>query len=233
VRSSGRPIAINADVGEGFPDDEDLMPLLDRASVACGGHAGSQRTMTRAVRLAARYGVAVGAHVSYPDRRGFGRVTIPMPGIAAAVTAQARALARVARRARLPLDHVKLHGALYHDASTDPRIAIAVGRAIRRLGGGVGWIGMPGTWQERTARRFGIPFIREGFADRRYRRCRRHRWGRLVPRGEPGALVRGPAAAARQARRLAAGGQVDTLCVHSDTPGCVRIARAVRAAVSR
>lgn len=221
---------LNADLGEGFPHDAALLRVLDRASVACGGHAGSVASMTRTVRAAAARGVAVGAHVSYPDRRRFGRVTVRMPvrRLAAALLAQARRLGRICRRFGIALDHVKPHGALYHDATRDRRIASAVGGVIRRLEPGVAWVGEPRGWPFRIARWRGIPFLREGFADRRYGVP-----GRLVPRSEPGAVLRGAGAVAAQVRRLRAAGRYDTLCIHSDTPGCVRLAGAARRVLSR
>ncbi len=228
-RADPRP-GLNADVGEGFPHDAALLCRLDRASIACGGHAGSAASMTRAVRGAVAAGVVVGAHVSYPDRRRFGRVTVRLPGrrLAGSLLRQARALARIAARRGVALEHVKPHGALYHDASRDRRIAAVVGGVIRRLGGGVAWIGDPGGWQERTARRMRIPFVREGFADRAYGPD-----GSLVPRSAPGALLRDPRVVARQVTRLRVTGRFDVFCLHSDTPGCVRLADAARRALRR
>lgn len=224
------PPGLNADVGEGFPHDAALLRVVDRASVACGGHAGSPAVMRRLVLLAARLGVAVGAHVSYPDRRRFGRVTVRLPvrRLEAALVAQARRLARICRDAGVSVDHVKPHGALYHDATRDRRIADAVGRVIRRLGPGAAWLGEARGWQERVARRRRIAFLREGFADRRYGPT-----GRLMPRGTEGSLLTDPRAVVRQVRRLRASGRYDTLCLHSDTPGCARLAAAARAALRR
>lgn len=229
MAESARP-GLNADLGEGFAHDAALLGFLDRASVACGGHAGSDASMRRAVRAAAGHGVAVGAHVSYPDRRRFGRVTVRMPAarLARSLFRQAARLRRIAARLGVALDHVKPHGALYHDASRDPRIAAVVGRVIRRLGPGIAWIGEPGGWQARVARRLRIPFIREGFADRRYGPDRR-----LVARSRTGALLRDPADVIRQVGRLRATGGFDTFCIHSDTPGCARLAAAARRALRR
>lgn len=221
---------LNADVGEGSPHDAALLRLLDRASVACGGHAGSNASMRRIVRAAAALGIPVGAHVSYPDRRQFGRVTVTLPvaRLEAVLFRQARALMRIATAARLRLEHVKPHGALYHDASRDQGVAGVIGRVIRRLGADVFWLAEPGGIQERTARRMAIPFLREGFADRRYARS-----GRLVPRTVRGAVLTRPRLVAAQIRRLKRTGRFDAFCVHGDTPGCVGLARAARSALTR
>lgn len=222
--------SLNADVGEGSPHDRALIPLVDRVSIACGGHAGDIRTMRAAVALAVRHGVRVGAHPSYLDRQGFGRRPrdIDLSLLMDQIRAQFKALEAVTRPLRVRIDHVKLHGALYHAASADPRLCRSLALAIRgiafRQSAFVAWIGPAGSAQEATARRAGLTFLREGFADRAYARS-----GGLVPRGRPGAVLR-PRAAGRQAERLLESGRVDTLCVHSDTAGCVAIARAIRAA---
>ena len=111
----------NADVGEGFGvwsmgDDAALMPHIDMANVACGGHASDPLTMQRTVRLAKQYGVMVGAHPSYPDVAGFGRRSLPMPHSEAALhmLAQLVALATIASSEGVTIDYVKPHGALYN-----------------------------------------------------------------------------------------------------------------------
>jgi len=122
---------------------------------------------------------------------------------------------------------VKAHGALYHAAQTDDAIAEALlGGARISLGSGVTVIGAAGGALAGAASRERLPYAREGFADRATRPD-----GTLVARGEPGALVVDPAAAAARALELAALGQVETICVHGDTPGATAIARAVRAAL--
>jgi 5-oxoprolinase (ATP-hydrolysing) subunit A len=207
---------MNLDAGEREDESAELWQLFDIVTIACGGHTGDRASMERVVAGCTRQ---LGAHPSYPDREQFGRVTMAMP-IAALVEAiehQCTALARVAALTGRNVEWVKPHGALYHDAARDPASADAVVRGARAaLGDDVGFIG--------TAR-LGGTFLREGFADRAMRPD-----GSLVPRSEPGALITDPAAAAAQAKRLV--GQVDTICVHGDTPGALAIARAVRDAIS-
>ena len=123
------PIDLNADLGEtvdGVPtaDDEAMFAVISSASVACGGHAGDASSMREAVARAARHGVAVGAHPSYPDRANFGRVAVAMDPaeLEASVAAQLAALAG----AGADLRYVKPHGALYHAVSADPGQARAV-----------------------------------------------------------------------------------------------------------
>lgn len=221
---------LNLDAGE-LPDEtEELWSLFDVVNIACGGHAGDASTMARVVAFcAARGRPRAGAHPSYPDRAGFGRRALHTPAseLAAAVAGQCAALDAVARAHGLAVDWVKPHGALYHDASAAAPLAAALLDGARSaLGRPFTVVGPPrGALLEAAAAR-GLPYAREGFADRGRRAD-----GSLVPRGEPGALVTDPAAAAAQALALARSGEIDTLCVHADTPGSLAIARAVRAAL--
>ncbi|MFD4959713.1 5-oxoprolinase subunit PxpA [Microbacterium sp. NPDC058389] len=237
-------IDLNADLGEtvdGVPtaDDEAMFAVITSANVACGGHAGDAASMRDAVARAARYGVAVGAHPSYPDRVNFGRVPVAMDpaDLAAAVAAQLVALVG----AGADLRYVKPHGALYHAVTSDRAHADAVTSAVaalaERLGRPVPVLGLPGEIEGAAASR-GLPFVREAFLDRGYLPD-----GSLVPRAQPGALLDEPELVAARAVRLAVDGVVEavdgtlvradaaSLCVHGDSPSAVAMARAVRAAL--
>ena len=219
-------IDLNADLGEGF-DDAAIMPCLSSCNIACGGHAGDAASMRAAVALAVSHGVAVGAHPGFPDRPGFGRLvtTRDLVAIAALVSEQIGALAAIAAEAGVTLSHVKPHGALYHLAATDDSVASAVARAVRRVDPGLAMYGLAGSLALPVARAEGLHAVAEGFADRAYLAD-----GGLAPRGAAGALIGDPERAAAQAVRLAR--EVDTLCLHGDTPGAVVIARRVRAALA-
>lgn len=219
---------LNIDAGE-LPDEpEELIALAHVVNVACGGHAGDRASMTRTLALCKRFGIEAGAHPSFPDRAGFGRKALAMAAdaLSASVAEQCGALASVARSLDVPLRFVKPHGALYHAANRDPAIARAtLEGALRALGRALTVLGPPAGALRDVAAELGLGFAREGFADRGLRPD-----GSLVPRGEPGAMIEDPAAAAVQARALAA--SVDTLCVHGDTAGAQDIARAVREALA-
>ncbi|MDO9635928.1 MAG: 5-oxoprolinase subunit PxpA [Thiobacillus sp.] len=231
---------LNADIGEGC-DDAGLMPYLTRVSIACGGHAGDAASMTAALRLAAEHGVTAGAHPSYPDRSQFGRRALAASGdeIAAWVTEQTETLAEQAARLGLRLAHVKPHGALYNVAARDAAVARAVARAVAAVDPALAVVGLAGSQLIAAGQAAGLPVLNEAFADRRYLPS-----GRLVSRETAGALIVDPADAAEQARVLAAGRAVatmgggavriraDTICLHSDTPGALNIARAVHAALN-
>jgi UPF0271 protein len=219
-------IDLNCDVGE-LPDapEETLMPLVSSANVACGGHAGSQAMMERTIRLAMRYGVSVGAHPGYPDRENFGRTELLMTPdeIGQSVCEQIAALAKVAGPLGCRLHHVKPHGALYNAAVKNRAIARAIAAGVRLFGSEMPLVGLAGTemlcvWEEA-----GFPVLAEAFADRAYETD-----GTLRPRNLPGALITDPDQAAEQALRIALGGVAQTICIHSDTPDAVEIARAVR-----
>lgn len=185
--------------------------------------------MTRACLLAKESGSRLAAHPSYPDRAHFGRRSLEMNAseLERSLIEQVSILAALANRAGLEVAFIKPHGALYHDAARRPEHAGALVAALRSLSkGGTPSLGLIGAGQgelRELALREGHLYLREGFADRG---CASD--GRLIPRGEPGALISDPEAAAQQALRLAESGSVDTICVHGDTEGSLAIARAVR-----
>lgn len=222
------PILLNVDAGELEEEPEELVALAHLVHVACGGHAGDGRTMERTVRRARAARTTIGAHPSYPDREGFGRRTmvIERGELCRSIEAQCRALRVVAEGCGASVTSAKPHGALYHDVARDPALAAAVLDAIVETLGRVEIVTIAGAFAD-AARARGLVVQREGFADRGLRPD-----GTLVPRGEAGAMIDDPGAAAVQARRLAASGTVDTLCVHGDGANPLAIVRAVRRALA-
>jgi 5-oxoprolinase (ATP-hydrolysing) subunit A len=220
---------LNIDLGELAGEAEALYEHAHLANVACGGHAGDDDTMRRALGLCLRHGTLAGAHPSYPDRPGFGRRALAMEAgaLRGSVRGQCARLAEAGAESGVVVRFVKAHGALYHAAREDGVVAEAlVEGALGALGPGITFVG-PASGRLRDAvERAGLGFLREGFADRATRPD-----GTLVPRGEAGALILDPAAATARTRALAASGEVDTICVHGDSPGAVAIARAVRQAL--
>lgn len=225
---SSRPL-LNVDGGELDDEPIELYALADVIHVACGGHAGDDASMARVTHACTAVGTRVGAHPSYEDREGFGRRarTVAHDVLAASIAAQCSRLLAVARHEGIELASMKPHGALYHAAHADDALARAcIDGAVSVLGSSIAIVGPSGGALERAAGAAGVRFQREAFADRGVRAD-----GSLVPRGEPGALIVDPAAAATRTRELVARGDVDTLCIHGDTPGAVVIARAVREAL--
>lgn len=173
------------------------------------------------VAAARSRGVRIGAHPSYPDPANFGRVSVSMAPeqIAASVVGQVQRLIEIAAQHGAEVSYIKPHGALYNDAAEDTSIGEAVLAAAARLS--LPLMVLAGS---ALARRAGAGAIEEGFIDRRYASG-----GTLVPRTQEDALIVDPATAGEQAVRLAS--SVDSLCVHSDTPGALELLKAARAAL--
>jgi UPF0271 protein len=228
-RARPRRIVLNIDLGELPEEPEALYGYADLANVACGGHVGDDTTMRRALASCLRHGTQAGAHPSYPDRAGFGRRRVSMDAaeLRASVSEQCARLARLGAEMGVTVRFVKAHGALYHAASEDGVTAAAlVDGAVDALGPGITFLGPQAGELRAAVERAGLAFLREGFADRVTRQD-----GTLVSRGEAGALRLDPLAAATYTGAVAARGEVETLCVHGDSPGAVAIARAVREAL--
>jgi UPF0271 protein len=235
-------IDLNCDMGEGAGEDEGIVPLVSSINVACGFHAGDPATIRATIRLAARHGVAVGAHPSYPDRAGFGRAPmVRSPGdVRDDVVYQVAAVRAFCAAEGVPLVHVKPHGALYNTAAQDPALATAICEAIRQVDAGLVVVCLAGSPMAGVIRSLGLRCAEEAFADRGYTPE-----GTLVPRGTPGALVEDPAAVAERVAAMArdrrvtsvAGTSVsvaaDTICLHGDTPGAALLAAAIRARLAR
>jgi UPF0271 protein len=218
-------VDLNADVGEGFPDDERLLGIVTSVNVACGFHAGSTEAMRMVCAAAAgRADVAVGAHPSYRDREGFGRrdLDVPLDTLRDDVAEQVAALFEVALAEGAFVTYVKPHGALYTRAIADAEVASAIVSATFEYG--VAMLAWPSSELFEQARAGGMEAFAEGFADRGYAN------GGLVPRDQPGALLAAPEAAA-QAVTLARAGEVRSICVHGDSPGAADTAAQVRVAL--
>lgn len=236
-------VDLNCDLGESFGawrmgDDDALLPLITTANVACGFHAGDPQTMLATCRAAAALGVTVAAHPGYRDLVGFGRRDIAMApdALRADLLYQVSALAGLAVTAGTAVRALKPHGALYNRAAVDPVTAAVVAEVGAERGLPV--LGLAGSAMQHACAAAGTPFIAEAFVDRGYRPD-----GTLAPRGEPGAVLTEASAVAARAVRMVREGRVEavdgtalsvrvqSLCVHSDTPGAVAIARAVRDAL--
>jgi UPF0271 protein len=238
-------VDLNADLGEGFGiwrlgDDDALLATVTSANVACGFHAGDAMTMRRVCERAADRGVAIGAQVAYRDLAGFGRRRIDYhpSDLRDEIIYQIAALDGFCRLAGERVRYVKPHGALYHAAASDPYQATAVVSAIVDYDRSLPLLAPAGSTVDECARRSGVRVVYEAFADRAYRAD-----GTLVPRGEPGAVVRSADAVVARAVQFAQAGEVESvdgsplrvpaesLCLHGDTPGAADLARRVRDAL--
>lgn len=233
-------IDLNADLGEGMGDDEAMMPYLSSCNIACGGHAGDKETMRATLKAAKQAGLACGAHPSYPDRPGFGRR--PFKGnasiLATSLYAQLVLLSAIAEEEGVRLTHVKPHGALYHAAAADLEQARFLASAVTEYLPDGALVGPPGSQLKVAAEEAGLSFVAEGFADRRYLAD-----GKLMPRTQTGSVLEDVSEQIEQALALGRGEdlslplgkaiklQVQTICLHGDTPGAVHSAQAIHAAL--
>ena len=223
-------VDLNCDTGEleDARHEAALMQYVTSANIACGGHAGDEASMERTARLAIARGVRIGAHPGYPDRANFGRIAIPMPAveIEGTVRRQIERLDAVVRSLGGRIVHVKPHGALYNAAVRNTEVARAIAGGVAAWDPRVTLFGLAGSAMLDVWREMGLAVAAEAFADRRYEPD-----GTLRPRQFADALITDPREAARQALRFAREGNVQTICVHGDTPGAVDILKACREAL--
>lgn len=235
-------VSINCDMGESFGlyqmgDDTAMMPMITVANVACGFHASDYNHMRATVRLAKQHGVGVGAHPSLPDLQGFGRREMKMAReeMANCIIYQVGALKGFLDAEGMSLNHIKPHGSLYGMAARQEHIAEAVCDAADVFG--VPVFGMVGCLHEEVYTRRGHTFVAEYYADLDY-----SDEGGLIITREHHAVD--PATAAERCLRAIKEGKTasvngkdltvraDSICVHSDTPNAVDVARAVREALA-
>jgi UPF0271 protein len=234
-------IDLNCDMGE-VPEaiadgtQEALMRSITSVNVACGGHAGDERTMKTTIEQALRWKLAIGAHPGYADRANFGRLELKLTAkaIADTVFEQVRTLAEIAAGCGVRLAHVKPHGALYNQAVRNREIAEAIAKGVGRWSRDVVLVGLAGSPMLDVFRGAGFAVAAEAFADRRYEAD-----GTLRSRKFENALIRDPEEAGRQALNIVERGVVSacegtevsvdaqTICIHGDTPGAPEIAAVV------
>lgn len=234
---------LNSDLGEGYGawrmgDDAAMLAIVSSANVACGFHAGDPLTILSTLREAAQRGVAVGAHVSYPDRVGFGRrkMDVTPAELEADVVYQIGALQGLAAAAGTRVTYVKPHGALYNTIAEDAAQGDAVIAGIRAVDPTLILMALAGASILGRARAGGLTVVAEAFADRGYTAA-----GALVSRRDPGAVLHDPDLIAQRMLRLTRDGVIEandgtlihieaqSICVHGDSPGAVAIARRLRA----
>ena len=235
-------VDLNADLGEGFGiwelgDDDAMLEIVTSANVACGFHAGDPVRLAGTCQSAATCGVRVGAQVGYHDLAGFGRryIDVEPAELTADVIYQIGALQALARTAGTTVGYVKPHGALYNTIVKDRDQARAVAEAVHAVDPALPVLGLSGSVFFDEARRLGLRTVAEAFADRAYRPD-----GQLVSRREKGAVLHDPNQIAERVATMVASGrvtaadgstidvEVESVCVHGDSPGAVEIATAVR-----
>ncbi len=237
-------IDLNSDMGESYGAytigmDKEVIRHITSANIACGWHAGDPLVMDRTVKMAAENGVGAGAHPGFPDRIGFGRRNMDCTAdeIRNYLIYQIGALAAFCRIHGVRLQHVKPHGALYLMAVENETVARAAAEAVVAVDPALCYVALAGAKGEtmrRIGEEVGLKVVYEAFPDRAYTPE-----GTLVSRRQAGAVIKDPQTVAERALRMAEGAviavdgtriplEVQTLCVHGDTPTAVDLVRSIR-----
>jgi UPF0271 protein len=239
---SAMKIDLNSDLGESFGNykigmDDQIIPLITSANIACGFHAGDPAVMKKTVALAVKNGTAIGAHPGYPDLVGFGRrkLAASPADVYAMIVYQVGALAAFAEAAGSKLQHVKPHGALYNTAAKDAALAEAIAQAVYDVDKDLILYAQPGTESIKAARKIGLKTACEVFADRSYQDD-----GSLTPRSQPGAMITDEAKSIAQVLSMVIDHKVttlsgkvipieaDSICVHGDGPKALAFVTKIR-----
>ena len=239
----GTRIDFNCDMGESFGSykmgyDEEVIKYISSANIACGFHAGDPAWMRKTVSLAEEYGVAVGAHPSFPDLQGFGRRNMVVSPEEAKNDVLYQIGALTAFTGKKRLQHVKPHGAMYNMAADGGPLARAICEAVLEVDPEMILVVLAGTPWADVAKEMGVRVAQEAFADRALNAD-----GTLVPRSRPGSVIHDTDHVVERSIRMVVEGkataitgeeievQADTFCLHGDTPGAKELAAALKSGV--
>ena len=234
-------VNLNCDLGEKSEhysgiNDQALIEIINTANIACGYHAGSESVIETTIKMAKENSVSIGAHPGFADKENFGRFEMDMDEneLLDTVRDQIQLLVDIASEHGVELSHVKPHGALYNRAVHDEGVAETIGEAIIQVDPSYKVMGLAGSKMLAVFDSLGLDTMAEAFADRTYESD-----GTLRNRKYDDALITDPKKAGLQTAQMMGGYvvavdgveidiQAQTLCIHSDTPNAVAIAKAVR-----
>jgi len=235
-------VDLNADLGESFGNytcgmDEEVIPYISSANVACGFHASDPLVMSKTVKLAKKSGVSIGAHPGYPDLVGFGRrnMDVKPEEVKAMIQYQVGALQAFCTANGCKLAHVKPHGAMYNMAAKDEKLAYAIAEGIYEVDPGLTLLGLANSFLISAAKETGLKAANEVFADRAYNSD-----GTLVKRGLEGAVITDENVAISRVLQMVKKGTVvaidgteievcaDSVCLHGDGKKAVLFAKELR-----
>ncbi|WP_429841140.1 LamB/YcsF family protein [Brevibacillus sp. FIR094] len=241
-----KTVDLNCDMGESFGayqlgNDQEILPYITSANVACGFHAGDPATMRKTVRMAVEAGVAIGAHPGFADLVGFGRRNMEISPEEAydLVVYQIGALQAFVRAEGGAMHHVKPHGALYNMAATRPALAESIALAIYKVNPELMLYGLAGSELTHAGEKIGLATAHEVFADRTYQQD-----GTLTPRSQPNAMITDQQQSLQQVIRMVNEGlvltqqgadipiQADSICIHGDGAHALEFAKSIREALA-
>ena len=236
---------LNSDLGESFGaykigQDDQIIPLVSSVNIACGWHAGDPLVMAKAVALARKNGVSIGAHPGYPDLMGFGRrnMNATPAEVKAYIQYQVGALSAFCKAAGVKLHHVKPHGAMYNMAGADIKLARAVAEAVAEIDDSLVLLALSGSEMITAAKEKGLPYASEVFADRNYEEN-----GALRSRSLPDSIIHDEDECIQRVLRMVKEGkiravtgrdidiQADSICVHGDNPKALAFIQRIRDAL--
>lgn len=239
-------VDLNCDLGESFGaykigKDEDIIPLISSANVACGAHAGDPDVMAKTADICKSSGVSMGAHPGFFDLMGFGRRNLAVSPEEAKnlIIYQIGALDAFAKSRGIKLSHVKPHGALYNMAAKDARLAAAIAEGIYSYNPELILLGLSGSEMLKAAENIGLPCAAEVFADRAYEDD-----GTLVARSKPGAMIKDEDEAVSRVIKMIKEHKVTTIsgkeieispasvCVHGDSEKALLFVKKIRDALT-
>lgn len=237
-----KSIDLNCDLGEGLSTDEQIIPLISSANIACGYHAGDTDTMKRTIELCLQHNVAIGAHPSWPDIENFGRNEMQKTAedVYEIVTAQLFIIAQIAKEQAASLHHVKPHGALYNQSAKDKNIASAIAKAVYDFDPSLILFGLSGSFSLTEAAKFGLTTAHEIFADRTYQDD-----GSLTHRSQPNALITDEQTSLQQILQMinsntvtSVSGKIitlkaDTICMHGDGSNAIAFGKTISSALKQ
>ncbi len=236
-----KQIDINCDMGESYGryqigNDGAIMPYITSCNIACGFHGGDPVTIERTIDLALMHEVRIGAHPGYPDLQGFGRREMAMNDaeLSSAIKYQVAAIKSLTESKGGKLSYVKPHGALYNKMAKEPHTAIVVINAIKSIDLNLSIMGLAHSVVESIASEANMPFIAEGFLDRRYLNRTK-----LLPRNRPNAVINDSQECIKQLKLMLNGNltttegivdvSIESYCIHGDNPSCIALLKSIHA----
>ena len=229
-------VDINCDMGEGMDHDADIMPFISSANIACGFHAGDENTMRQTILLALQHNVAIGAHISFPDKKDFGRTEMHLPinEIEDLIVNQLNLLQKIANSLAAELHHIKPHGALYNMSARDAELARTMATTVKKFNPRLILYGLSGSHSISQAKAIGLQTASETFADRNYNDD-----GSLTSRTQPNAMIADEQKLVQHVLQMIQEGTVttvtgkkipvraETICIHGDGQHALAFARAI------